>query len=370
MVILISIVLLALGLTFKRSRGLFIITIFFFWTLMTFIYNNADQEIYLSRYYNPELWVNNSEFLFSLLINICRKLGLTFIEYKGIISAIEISLVGSTIWKYSKYPNVILIMYFLCPFEYHVSQVRFALATAVFVFALQYLFNDNSKKIGFDVTINELKYIIGVLIASFIHTSAIFWILLLIAKKCSLRFNLTFMLLFNALILYVISPSLISKFLNLFGTTNRMSAYLSTAYQLSSSRTFGQLKVVLVTAFFEILMCIIVLRYKHYFEDTDKIMLLLKIDIITLIIIGIILKYTSEMYRLQEGLILVNYVYLTNAIPTESFMKVKTNVYAFSVEILLILFVFTLFYMKVLDSINIYDVWYPMFQNNYLYELF
>lgn len=117
-------------------------------------------------------------------------------------------------------------------------------------------------------------------------------------------------------------------------------------------------------------MCIIVLKYKNCFEDIDKIMLLLKMDIITLIIIGIILKYTSEMYRLQEGLILVNYIYLTNAIPIESFMKVKTNVYAFFVEILLIVFVFTLFNMKVLNSTNIYSVWYPMFQNNYLYELF
>lgn len=366
--IVFSVFLLGSGLIGKQSRTLYIISILFLWILMTFTYGNADEGVYLSRYTTPELWTNNSEYLFSFLIDICRKVGLNFFAFKGVTAAIEITLVGRTVWKLSKYPNIVLLFYFFSSFAYNVVQIRFALASSVFIYSIQYLFNDSATYENHFLSSNELKYIIGVIIATFIHTSAIIWLVLLIAKKCNIKATAVFTILFNILIIFNISPNFISDFLQGFGAEGRMTAYLSTAYQNSSFRTFGQLKLVLFAAILEILICFYILKNKNYFENMNQVELLLKMNIIILIIIGFILKYTPEVYRLQESLFLINYIVLTNVIPTNSFLKVRTKTPIFIVENLIFILIIGLSYLELYSSSNFFTVWQPLFSNNLLFN--
>lgn len=366
--IVFSVLLLGSGLIVKRSRTLYILSILFLWVLMTFTYGNADEGVYLSRYTTPELWANNTEYLFSFLIDVCRKLGLNFFAFKGVTAAIEITLVGKTVWKLSKYPNVVLLFYFLSSFAYNVTQIRFALASSVFIYSIQYLFKDNTTYKSNFFSSNELKYIVGVIIAAFIHTSAVIWLVLLIAKKCNIKTTVIFTIIFNILIIFNISPSFISDFLQGFGAEGRMTAYLSSAYQNSSFRTFGQLKLVLFAAILEIIICAYILKNKNYFENINQIDLIFKMDIIILIIIGFIVKYTPEVYRLQESLFLINYIILMNAIPSDSFLKVKTKIPIFIIENFILILLIGLSYLELYSSSNFFSVWKPLFSNNLLFN--
>ncbi|NRO45074.1 EpsG family protein [Lactobacillus helveticus] len=369
-VILLSTILLGSGLIVKRSKLIFIVSIIFLWLLMTFTYGNADEPVYLSRYNSPELWTNSTEYLFQAIINVSRNFGLSFIAFKGIVSTIEIALIGKTVWRFSKYPNVVLLLYFFTSFAYNVTQIRFALASSIFIYSLQYLFTKNTMidKRRIILSTNECKFIIGILIASFIHASAILWLILLVAKKSSIKVTIVITIIFNLLILFSISSNFISSIFQSFGSENRMSAYLSEAYQNSSFRILGQMKLVLFAAFFEIIICMLILKNRAYFKDICQIKLLTKLNIIILIILGIMLRYTAEVYRLQESLFLVNYIFLLNTIPSDSFIKSKTKVPIFFIEGLIVIMVIGISYLELFSSANFITVWKPIFFNNLLFN--
>ena len=94
---------------------------------------------------------------------------------------------------------------------------------------------------------------------------------------------------------------------------------------------------------------------------------LLKYSIMLWTVISFIIRYTSEMYRPQEALMLMSYIVLTNAINKSKFLKPKTNLYSFGLEIGVFSIVAVGFYTKIIMYRNYLSLWNPIFQNNYLF---
>lgn len=366
MIAVISLVVIIGNIIGKKEKLMYVTLIAWLWVIMSFTYGIADESVYMSRYNNPDLWIGKTELVYSALISICNKVGFTFQQFKMVVSALELWLIASTVWKYAKYPNIILVLYSLYPFALNVAQMRNALATAIMIYACRYLVFDNDA--GKRMTLSDVKYCCCIILATLVHSTSIIWLVLLVAKKSDIKFTFKFTLLSNFVIAFVLSPSTIARVVNIFGAGNRIGTYLTNEYQQSSYRHYGiALIQVILTALFMIGICIYIIRHKKVFVDVDKIDLLLKMNIVILCIFSLILKYTGEAYRLQEGLMLVNYMLIVNSFDPSRFkmrmLSVRTaKVLGVMTVFLTVIIYITIFLYLVPTILN------PILNNNYLID--
>lgn len=353
---------------------MFIITIIFLWVLLTFTYNNADQSVYLSRYNQPKLWKTNTELLFGFIMNLSHYLRLNFIGFKGLVSFVEIFLIGKTIWNYSNRPNLILSLYSIFPFVMHVSQIRNALATAIFIYFSRYLFDKDNIKFKYFKYLSkaDLKYIFGILLASFIHTASLFWLILLLGKKLKTKQCIYVSIISSIFVIFILNTSFLNNIFRIFGAEARMSAYFSNAYQLSSSRHYSTMIAVLVTeATFLMIYFIFFMKNSFLSSKSDHLIVLgLNLNILILITLSIMYSFTSEMYRPVEGLLLINYILIVNIIPSKYFMKLKTKLRYFIAQFLLYFITIYNFLFYAANSYNFVSVVLPIFKYNYLFNIF
>ncbi|WP_368043053.1 EpsG family protein [uncultured Gemmiger sp.] len=326
----ITILLFLMSIFSKKNKALYIVLFIWMWILMAFTTGIADeQEVYMSRYASPELWAGNSEILYNAIILLFRKAGCTFYQYKAIITFIQLLLIFTTVWKLSKYPNIVCCLYMIYPFPLNVAQMRHALATAIFVFAIRYLFEDDKILIKinkFKLSWSDFKYICLILIAACIHSASLIWLVLLVAKKFGLKTNIVFTVFFNFLIIFLLSHQNIMKILEVFGAGSRMGAYFSAEYQSSSWRHYGgALLNVTFTAALLIFLCFYILNKKSGYVNKSQVMLAMKANISILCIYGLIIKYTGEVYRLQESMTIMSLIILFNALKSDGFSKRKIS---------------------------------------------
>lgn len=350
----------------KKEKLMYVTLIAWLWVIMSFTYGIADESVYISRYNNPDLWIGKTELAYSALISICNKVGFTFQQFKMVVSALELWLIASTVWKYAKYPNIILVLYSLYPFALNVAQMRNALATAIMIYACRYLVFDNDA--GKRMTLSDVKYCCYIILATLVHSTSIVWLVLLVAKKSDIKFTFIFTLFANFVIAFVLSPSTIARVANIFGAGSRIGAYLTNEYQQSSYRHYGiALIQVILTALFMTGICIYIIRHKKVFVDIDKIDLLLKMNVVILCIFSIILKYTGEAYRLQEGLMLVNYMLITNSFDPSRFKMRKLSVRTARVLGAMTVFLAVIIYITILLYL-VPTILNPILNNNYLID--
>lgn len=166
-------VLFCVGLRCDKSKfvtGLFFV---YFWILMGLNTNTPDYSSY-ERYYLYTSQVN-VEGGFALLCNLFRYLGLTYPQFRMIFAAIYSFFTVVTAKRLTSHINYVLAMFLLMPFVINVSGIRYALAAMIVCYGIPYLISKYKN--------GNLKYIICVVIASTIHTSALFYLFFLFAKR-------------------------------------------------------------------------------------------------------------------------------------------------------------------------------------------
>lgn len=362
---LISVVIVVLNLVLKKSKLLYFVTFLWMGLLMAGTYGIADENIYISRYNDPSIWSSTTEFLYSWIILLFKNLGMSYVGFKLTITFVQLILIFSTIWKYGTYPNIVVALYFLFPFPLHIAQMRSGLATSIFIWGLRYIIQDDGtiKLKKLKLTSNDIKYICTILIASCIHTASIGWLVLLIAKKMSIKFNIMFALILNILILFVLSPENILRIINVFGGGTRISAYFSQAYQLSSARQYGNLISIMFTAFIFIVLAIYIFRHNKTVTGVDQSSLLMKCNISILFILAVVIRYTGEIYRLQEGLVILNYLLVLNSINSNKFRINKISKYNLIIITSLLLYMIGIVWIRLLRFL-IPTIVLPILKNN------
>lgn len=364
----ITVIIIMSNIFAKRSKAVLFITFIWMWIIMAFTYGIADESIYMSRYNDAQSWASNSEILYSFIISVCNKIGMDFLQFKIFITYIQLMLIYNTVWKYAKYPNWVIALYFLCPFPLNVAQMRNALATSIFIFASRYLFNDKNdigiKKLK--LTKNEIKYIALILIATCVHTASFIWLVFLIAKKVSLKINVCVMFLINFVIYFILSPQNLLNIVNKFGAGKRMGAYLSLEYQRTQWRHYSSVVLVIFIFIIVGLMCAYILKKKTKFENIQNIYMLLNMNIIILSIFSIILRYTGEVYRMQEGLAVVNYIVIFNAMKLAKLKINKVSIYNLTVILGMLIYVGGTMWLSILKYL-VPTIIEPILNQNYLF---
>jgi hypothetical protein len=149
-----------------------------------------------------------------------------------------------------------------------------------------------------------------------------------------------------------------------------MLAYFSSEYQTSEYRHIGaSLITTLLIGGIIFLLCLLVKRKRKYFQCNDDVYELLKYNIMLWTVISFIIRYTSEMYRSQEALMLMSYIVLTNAIKKNKFLQLRTNFYSIGLEIGVFSIAAVGFYTKIIMYQNYLTLWNPIFQNSYLFKM-
>lgn len=358
----------------KKSKVITFLILLFMWTMGTFCVGIADEDIYYSRYTSPWLWSSVTEYGFNLLINICRTLRLSYTGFRGVIIGLELLLIKSTVCKYAKYPNLVLLMLLICPYPLNMAQLRSSLATAVIIFSLRYLIEDNKYRTKLlKIKLNDLLFAAFILIAALIHASSILWLLLLIAKKCNTREIVIFVIIFNIFVYFLISPDILYRILMLFKIGERIGAYLTPEYASSVWRHKGPV----VYVFFVSSITLVIINYishreylRHALTPMDEILLSLcrNINIVMLALVAIVLRYTSEVTRIQEGITVFNYIVLTNSLNRSGLgysRLSKGNLYLLLlICFYLVVYVYLLIIHYLTDS-----VWIPFWFGNSLLHL-
>lgn len=183
----IPIMLFFVGLKAHKSKFVTILFLIYFWIIMGLNTNTPDYSSYERYYlYTYQFYV---EWGFALLCNICRKLGLTYMQFRMVFAAIYSILTIATAKRLTSHVNYVLAMFLLLPFVLNVSGIRYALASMIVCYGIPYLIPDHKH--------GTLKYILCIILASSIHLSSVFFLVYLFVRK-------KYMLLQYCLIIFVV----------------------------------------------------------------------------------------------------------------------------------------------------------------------
>jgi hypothetical protein len=169
----IALILSLSAIYFNRSWGVAIAFFVFIWILYGWNYHNGDYDAY-ERIYNASflsLADENYEIGYRILCIAGGIIGLSFQQFLIIISAVIIFFLSRFVLRYSKHPALFICIFFwfFFPLDYVLLRNFFA-----FSIVLQGLICiiDN-------VRFKYFKYVIFVLLASLIHYSSFFYIILI-----------------------------------------------------------------------------------------------------------------------------------------------------------------------------------------------
>ncbi|PLS24547.1 EpsG family protein [Bifidobacterium imperatoris] len=361
-IIITTILISVLCLIKKNNKILFVIALLWLWLLMAFSDGNADAIINEGRYYNYSNTVGITEPGYYLLMQTFMRMGVSFALYKQIIAAIEIILIGSTIFKLSSSPNVVLALYALYPFCLDVVQMRFTLALSIVIFAIRYLFPDNTTK---SMITRDVIFVILIVAASMFHFVAIFYLLLLIGKHLSMKATVTFVAMVNIIGFALFNPYSLLIIAKYVGIESKVVAYLNRP-------TSGK---VLILTLLSIVIYIVTFTITYAFSIrfirlqriSDRDFVGIKSNIISLCIIPF-LVVAPDFLRILTGLSILNYITISNHLSSH---RVNLRNFSFSPNnvLLIILLYITAFanlYKLVLGNANYYTVFLPLFFSNTL----
>ena len=215
-----------------RSKIVTAMIALFIWIIVGFNTYTPDYPTYEYIYKQVSVGIGLSEFepLFTLLMLICIKAGLSFQGFRIVFALIYTLVALAAVQKLNENNNInlVLVMFMLWPLIPNVSGIRFSLASMIVCYFIPNLAENNIKY--------TIRYLLGVFIATFIHMSSVFYIILILAQKKMTSFKriAIFSLIISAiLVLYSNIPLLIiSKFFD--GVTSRkLIMWLVTSSQTS-----------------------------------------------------------------------------------------------------------------------------------------
>lgn len=182
MTYLVSGLLLLINLTSSILKGrekiFSFMLLVFMWVLFWANYNNADYLNYknLYDYVNyTGVGYSTSQFGFVFIMKFASRLGLEYHHFLMIFSLIGLYLISDTVKRYTDKPQLVYLVYFIYPFLLDIVQVKHFLAMSIIVYCFRYL--------EYEGNLNNIKYLLGILMAVSIHTISIIFIPILFIKN-------------------------------------------------------------------------------------------------------------------------------------------------------------------------------------------
>lgn len=359
--IALSVVLSILSIFFKRSRLVAILFFIFMWLMFGWNYWNGDYDMYETRYdhYISDLFLQNDdyEYGYKTLMILGNSLGLTFQQFFIAVSFVIMSLWVRTTFMLSKTPALFAFCFFLFFFPLDYVLLRNFLAFSIVVQGFISIYKNSKFK--------YIKYIAAVLIASTIHSSSIFYLLLLPAflypkilnvKKVAL---VAIIGLFAFIILDAFFIGIISE-----NSDGRDEVYSSSITTFLIYSLFQIFNTYLIFYFYNTEKAAGFTQHGTSLSAKDDVRnsstILLNVNIILLLLI--ILYYSFNVtIRLSRNIAILNLIYMANILYGRPQVKVKISHGVF----LLIYLIW--FYQHFIVPVDYYTI-IPLFENNLLFN--
>lgn len=247
---IIPVIVFFLGIRYKKSKYIMFIFVLYFFVLMGLNTYTPDYENYRLHFLYPE---TNTEVGFGLLCYIFNALHFTYQQFRMIIAVLYGIFAVLTAKRLSSSPNYILAFMLLWPFVAFVSGIRIALATIIVCYSVPFLLDQELK--------GTIKYVIGVLVASSIHVSCVFYLVLVLAK-CRYKKRYYFAVFVGVMILsYLLRNNTISSWVMSITNNERLAKWLlysASGSNLGSLNTMGLVSNIFFVVAFSVWIIILV----------------------------------------------------------------------------------------------------------------
>lgn len=368
-------IFIVLSLIKKESKIIFFAFLVYLWILFAWNIGSADYYTY-SYYYvqsvNEPLFtgVFGVEPGFQLFAKFANLLGLNYNGFLCIYSAAGLLLIASTIVKFTKKFNMVLVLYFIFPFCLDVVQIRSFMAMAIMIFAVRFLAQNGN--------INIIKYVLMIFIAALFHNAAIAYLVLLLVRirdKRKLFWTTCFLVGIVCVIVWLtaifeINISVIERRQDYFVTRTSFATNL----MIICLFAFGAAIAILIQKFILRQRSLASTEAAKLSLDRDIMEMsstqilfadvIVKINIVIWIILPLVV-FSTEFMRIYRGIlpltyIAISYIAITKIRPNTKLVRVATEV-AF-VAFVLLMFWFWIYYGLANQA------FYPIFEENALFN--
>lgn len=172
-VYIIPVLLGMMCLFYRKSKRLYALSFAVCLAVMNLCKDSYDINSYRWAYDNMR--PHGKEPLYDILQNFGIEMGVPFDRFRFLFLLATILFLYLGLKRYSEYHTLMLAFFIIMPFfSGFITQMRNSLAGAIVIFAVPYLYQ--KKKSGI------VKYVIFIVIASFIHISVLFYLILIVPK--------------------------------------------------------------------------------------------------------------------------------------------------------------------------------------------
>lgn len=344
----------------KKSSILFGINFIFFVILLGFTYGPYDTQIFIERYVNYQRFESFTEGLFNVIVKIFNNLGINYRNFMIIISLIELYFIFRFIKKHTNNPFFVLALFMIYPMIVWFTQLRTLMAfTIVLAGGIDSLIEKNKNY--------RIRAIIFIIIASFIHSSSVFYLLFVFIDKFSNKKMILFILAMSLCISFI--EPLIEIATLIVGET-KINAII--AERNRSTGLFGRCMTALTMIVGYFLMYLLIKSDKNYCqknkENIEFMDTIAKYNFCSLTCIPLIYVFSTAFYRIPQSLLLLNYIAISKYLITNEEFKIRRK--EFYIYVLSIIYAIVLFFMM-FHTEEIYKlVVTPFFEQNVVASFF
>ena len=321
----------------KKSKLLALLIFIIMFLLMGLNHGNADYLMYNSLFlkYGKALTYSNTELIFQYLCKLFYSLGKGYNYFLFIYSFIGMTFMYLSVRKTAKYPVLVALLYFCFSFFLDAVQIRHFMASSLICYGLTFLLKDDRKMKDI------LIYLLFNILAIGFHFMAILYLLFLLLpliEKNSLKDTLIKTLMITCPIFLIINTSLFFDFIGNFIPKAKIDAYfISGDWKVSTLVTVILILVQLIP---------LVILYLSKTYKTSKLARKVMILNILLIVVTPFYFYTVEFGRVFRGIIIMDYIALTN----EYNKRNKIKIIILSLLLVILLFTALILVVGVFDK--------------------
>ena len=363
MLYIITILFILINILMRDSKYLFVVDFVFLFILLGLSDGSYDTLIFFNRYIDPERYSDFTEILFNGIIKFFHLLNFNYRQFMMAVSFIELIMLFVFIKKHTKNVCFVIGVFMIFPMLHSFEQLRFLMG---FIIVLT---------VGIDSLLKSKKnhtiiYCISVLIATLIHSSCIFFMLFILAKKFNTK-TIIKITIFTTIILSTIGirPEMLKIIGFIIGDSK---LEIVTRIQKGQEGQFG-CSCLSTLVFLEYLVYYLYINNKTdklgiNKSDLDNINLVLKFNIISIIAIPLIYIFSTAFMRIAVFLLILNYVFISKSLDYDK--KYCTTKYKFIITISTTMCAVVLFFFashtKIAFDLNVR----PFFEENIILTIF
>lgn len=338
---------------------LFVLIFIFMWILFGGNTANADYLNYKNVYDLLNQYGDYSaiEVGFRFLCKLGNRIGLNYNQFLAVFSFIGLSLIASTVHKYTNKISAVFCLYFIYPFLLDIVQIRNFMAMAIIIFGIRYLIDNNKRGV--------IKYILCVLLASTFHNTAFFYLIFAFVKIKDYKkiITITSFAIIIGIFIYNFYPTLITKIV----ASERYTSYLSLntkAYTKVLFLLYFLFNIVLIYYFYRVI--------KKNGTDTQNNTndnqitfadVIMKVNILVTVSY-VFLLYDVDFVRLFRNILILNYLLFEIA---KTKIKITKSVSALVYSVMFLVFIVLSSWAFIFFT-NYYGVVYPIIHNNSIFN--